>query len=146
MDIEYTLIYFIFISMSSHILIFISGLVSKNTYTLISSTRVANMSFISELLIIIFLTTILLICNSFSIVLYNVSFGFFGLILPILPIIILIFLVDNGKTPFDLVEAETEIIMGYHVEYSGFLFGLYVLCEYLHIFFFSYIIISIFIF
>ena len=42
-------------------------------------------------------------------------------------------LVDIGKAPFDLVEAETEIIMGFHSDYSGFMFVLFLLGEYLHI-------------
>ena len=50
-----------------------------------------------------------------------------------------LFLLDVNKVPFDLVEAESELIMGYHVEYSGFLFGLFVLVEYLHLFFFIYV-------
>ena len=145
MDVEYTLIYFILISSLSHSIIFITGLLSKNTYTLISSTRVANMSFISELLIVLFITVLVVLTNSFNIIIYNTNYCFIGVVLPIIPTIILIFLVDNGKTPFDVVEAETEIIMGYHVEYGGFLFGLYVLCEYLHIFFFSFLMIAIFI-
>lgn len=139
-DIEYTLVFFILISTMSHIFIFITGIVSKNTYTLIASTRVANISFISELLIIVFVTILIMINNSFSITIFKVNYSFIGLLLPLIGVIFLIFLVDNGKAPFDLVEAETEIIMGYHVEYSGFLFGLYVLCEYLHVFFFIYVV------
>jgi len=123
---------------------YIAGVVSKNTYTLIASTRIANITFLSELSIIVFITTIIVLNNSFSIVMYGINYKFFGIFAPIVGVIFLIFLLDNGETPFDLVEAETEIIMGYHVEYSGFLFGLFVLCEYLHVFFFIYIITNIF--
>lgn len=138
-DIEYTLVYFLVISSLSHLFMFIAGIVSKNTYTIIASSRIANLTFLSELSIIILTTIIVLLNNSFSIVMFGINYKSTLLFLPILGPIFLIFLLDNGKTPFDLVEAETEIIMGYHVEYSGFLFGLFVLCEYLHVFFFIYI-------
>lgn len=42
-----------------------------------------------------------------------------------------------NRTPFDLSEAESELVAGYTTEYGGFLFGVYYLGEYLHLFFFS---------
>jgi NADH-quinone oxidoreductase subunit H len=47
-------------------------------------------------------------------------------------------LMDLGKAPFDLVEAETELIMGFHSDYSGFLFVLFLLGEYIHMVILSY--------
>ena len=46
-------------------------------------------------------------------------------------------LLEVNKAPFDLSEAESELVTGYHTEYGSFLFGLYYLGEYFHIFFFS---------
>jgi NADH-quinone oxidoreductase subunit H len=50
------------------------------------------------------------------------------------------FLLETNRAPFDLAEAESEIVAGYTVEYGGFYFGLYYLGEYLHLFFFSLVI------
>lgn len=47
-------------------------------------------------------------------------------------------LLEINKVPFDFQEAEAELIMGYTNEYTGFLFGVYVLIEYLHIFIYIY--------
>jgi len=47
------------------------------------------------------------------------------------------FLLEVNRAPFDLSEAESELIAGYSIEYGGFFFGLYYLGEYLHLFFFS---------
>src|SRR5690606_19546449 len=54
------------------------------------------------------------------------------------PVAGLIFLVSSiaevGRTPFDLIEAESEIVAGYHTEYTGMKFGLFFAAEFLHAF------------
>jgi NADH-quinone oxidoreductase subunit H len=60
-------------------------------------------------------------------------FVFFGL----LGLVSITFLLETNRAPFDLAEAESELVAGYSVEYGGFFFGLYYLGEYLHLFFFS---------
>jgi NADH-quinone oxidoreductase subunit H len=39
---------------------------------------------------------------------------------------------ELGRAPFDLVEAESEIVAGYHIEYTGMKFGLFYAGELLH--------------
>lgn len=39
---------------------------------------------------------------------------------------------EIGRTPFDLLEAESEIVAGYHTEYSGMKFGMFMAGEFLH--------------
>jgi len=46
-------------------------------------------------------------------------------------------LAEVGRAPFDLLEAESEIVAGYHVEYSGIKFGLFQAAEFLHSFTFA---------
>jgi NADH-quinone oxidoreductase subunit H len=47
------------------------------------------------------------------------------------------FLLEVNRAPFDLAEAESELVTGYSVEFGGFFFALYYLGEYFHLFFFS---------
>ena len=51
--------------------------------------------------------------------------------------IILTFLLEANRAPFDLAEAESELVAGYTTELGGFYFGLYYLGEYLHLFIFA---------
>lgn len=39
---------------------------------------------------------------------------------------------EVGRTPFDLLEAESEIVAGYHIEYSGFAFAMFYAAEWAH--------------
>jgi NADH-quinone oxidoreductase subunit H len=54
------------------------------------------------------------------------------------PIAALIFFATSvaevGRTPFDLLEAESEIVAGFHIEYTGMKFGMFFVAEFLHAF------------
>jgi NADH-quinone oxidoreductase subunit H len=54
------------------------------------------------------------------------------------PLTVLIFIIcslaELGRAPFDLLEAESEIVAGFHIEYSSMKFGLFYVGEFLHAF------------
>jgi NADH-quinone oxidoreductase subunit H len=55
-----------------------------------------------------------------------------------MPLAAIIFYIANvaevGRSPFDLLEAESEIVAGFHIEYSGMAFAMFYLAEFLHAF------------
>lgn len=141
-QIEYNLLFLLFFSLLSNLFIFFTGLFSKNKYTILTSNRILNLLFINEIFASSVFLFIFYFFNTFNfnrIFFFKTKMFLFFLFFLLIPLLFFLFLMDINKVPFDLVEAESELIMGYHIEYSGFMFGLFVLVEYLHLFFFIYI-------
>jgi NADH:ubiquinone oxidoreductase subunit H len=93
-----------------------------------------------ELLITLLYLCIIFLINSLNIATVCSYQGEYPLLLNlvvILNIIIILILLEVNKSPFDLTEAETELVTGFHTEYGAFFFALFYLGEYFHIFFTS---------
>lgn len=135
---EYNLLYLLLVESLNNVIFFLIGFFIKNKYTQISSVRVLNLLFVLEISVSLFLTFVYFLFKNFSFSnLSAIQGGYFNifnftLVIPFLTMMFLIFL---KKTPFDVIEAETEIIMGFHAEHCGFLAGSLILIEYVHLFF-----------
>src|SRR3954468_5306015 len=119
--------------------IMIGGWASNNKFSLLAALRGASQAISYELAMGISFIALLFITGSLSmrtIVEEQMKSGIWNIIYQ--PVGFLIFLVcafaECNRTPFDLPEAESELNMGYHQEYSSMKLGFYLFAEYINMF------------
>jgi NADH-quinone oxidoreductase subunit H len=139
-DLPSGLVYLIAVSSLSPLGIFLAGWSSRNKYSLLGAMRSVAQLVSYEVPQVLATIPIALWAGSLSLVTIfdrQVEFGW-NVCSPPGLLAFLIFLIASiaevNRTPFDLPEAESEIIAGYHTEYSGMRFGLFFLAEYLAVF------------
>lgn len=140
-EIEYNILFMSALSIIFTLLLFLVGWNSKNKYSILSANRVIIICFLLEIFLNFLFLFIIFFFESFSFFqinnFQNFSLNGLFLCLPILPIIIIVFLIETARIPFDLGEAESELIAGYTTELGGFFFALFYLGEYFHLYCFS---------
>nr|YP_010422938.1 NADH dehydrogenase subunit A [Girardinia formosana]YP_010423108.1 NADH dehydrogenase subunit A [Girardinia chingiana]USG97756.1 NADH-plastoquinone oxidoreductase subunit 1 [Girardinia diversifolia]USG96159.1 NADH dehydrogenase subunit A [Girardinia formosana]USG96243.1 NADH dehydrogenase subunit A [Girardinia formosana]USG96582.1 NADH dehydrogenase subunit A [Girardinia chingiana]USG97504.1 NADH dehydrogenase subunit A [Girardinia chingiana] len=133
---------FLWIAISSiaPIGLLMSGYGSNNKYSFLGGLRAAAQSISYEIPLTLCVLSISLLSNSSStvdIVEAQSKYGFWGWNLWRQPIGFIIFLISSlaecERLPFDLPEAEEELIAGYQTEYSGIKFGLFYVASYLNL-------------
>jgi len=127
--------------------VILTGYFSKNKYAMLAAVRTGIGMLNLELFLGLMILNIILISESFSflpIVVYQENYWFFFFFFILGGLITITFLLETNRAPFDLPEAESELVTGYTTEFGGFFFGLYYLGEYLHLFFFSLVITLVF--
>lgn len=142
-EIEYNLVYATLLSMLFSFCIIMIGYFSKNKYAIMASIRCAVLSINLEIFLGLMLLTLVVTSGSFCFsvfVIYQELVWNFITFIGIFGLIIITFLLEANRAPFDLAEAESELVAGYSVEIGGFYFALFYLGEYFHLFFFSTII------
>ena len=118
--------------------IMIGGWASNNKFSLLGAIRAASQNISYELAMGMSIIAILMMSGSLD--LGVIVAGQHGANWNILyqPLGFIIFLVcsfaETNRTPFDLPECETELIGGYHTEYSSMKLGLYLFAEYINMF------------
>jgi NADH-quinone oxidoreductase subunit H len=139
-DLNVAVLYLVAAGALGTLSIIVGGWASNNKYALLGAFRmVANMvSYEIPMVVVLLIPTIL--ANSMSV--QDITQAQSGMWFAVLsPLALLIFLIsaiaELGRSPFDLNEAESEIVAGFHIEYTGMKFGLFYAGELLHAFTFG---------
>nr|YP_010901316.1 NAD(P)H-quinone oxidoreductase subunit 1 [Crassula dejecta]WIL06895.1 NAD(P)H-quinone oxidoreductase subunit 1 [Crassula dejecta] len=139
-DLDIGVFLWIAISSISPIGLLMSGYGSNNKYSFLGGLRAAAQSISYEIPLTLCVLSISLLSNSSStvdIVEAQSKYGLWGWNLWRQPIGFIVFLISSlaecERLPFDLPEAEEELVAGYQTEYSGIKFGLFYVASYLNL-------------
>ena len=118
--------------------IMIGGWASNNKFSLMGAIRAASQNISYEIPMGLSIIALLLVTNSLSLKdIVEQQHGFQWNVF-YQPLGFLIFLVcafaETNRTPFDLPECETELVGGYHTEYSSMKLGFFLFAEYINMF------------
>ena len=121
-----------------------AGWGSNNKYALLAGFRVVAQLLSYEIPLVLAILTVVLLTGSMrfgnivetqSLHLggFNLGVGWLGIVMPgALLIFFISSLAEAELTPFDLLEAESELIAGFHIEYSGMKFAMFFLAQFLN--------------
>lgn len=145
-DLNIGILYIVAISSVATVGVFMAGWASNNKFSLLGAMRNVAQVVSYEIPLILSIAGVVLIAGSLSmnaiVEAQNIPF------ILLQPLGFLIFFLaacaEVNRTPFDLLEAESEIVAGFHTEYSGMKFALFYLAEYAEVLVLSAIITTIF--
>ena len=114
--------------------VLMAGWASNNKYALLGAFRAVAQLISYEVPLIFALLIPVLLARSMGInQIVNAQDVWYIVIAPVaFAIFFVASIAEIGRTPFDLLEAESEIVAGYHTEYSGMKFGMFMAGEFLH--------------
>ncbi|NLI83105.1 MAG: NADH-quinone oxidoreductase subunit NuoH [Deltaproteobacteria bacterium] len=123
------------------------GWASNNKYALLGAIRSVAQNVAYEIPLLLAVLSVVLMVNSFqfSEIVKGQERVWFFLIQPVAALIYLICATaETNRAPFDIPEAESELVAGFHTEFSGMRFGLFFLAEYTNMFIVSAVATSLF--
>jgi NADH-quinone oxidoreductase subunit H len=143
-DLNVGLFYVVAVSSISTVGLIMAGWASNNKYALFGAMRSAAQIVSYEIPAMMVLLTVVMIVGSLSLqatvmaqaggLSHWLLFRYF----PLMPVAAIVFftagLAECNRAPFDIPEAESELVAGFHTEYSGFFFALFFLAEYSEMF------------
>jgi NADH-quinone oxidoreductase subunit H len=131
------LLYYLAVSSITIIGILVGGWASNNKYALLGGMRSAAQMISYEIPLVLSVIGVVMTAHTLNLVEIVQAQQKVWFIFPQI-IGFLVFLIASlaelNRTPFDLPEAESELVAGYHVEYTGFRFAFFMLAEYVYVF------------
>ncbi len=131
-DLNVGLLYVLAIGVLSLIGVFMAGWGSANKFSLVAAMRAVAQIISYEIPLMLALVAVVMVTSSLSLQeIVRQQHVPFAVLLPLSFLIFFIgSLTEVQRTPMDLLEAESELVTGYHIEYSGMKFALFYLAEY----------------
>lgn len=135
-DLSIGVLYFTAVGSLGTLAVMLAGWASNNKYALLGAFRVVAQLVSYEVPMMLTLLIPVLLAGSMSMQdIVEAQRGMWYIVLA--PIAALIFfistLAETGRSPFDLIEAESELVAGFNIEYSGMKFGLFFAAEFVHV-------------
>jgi NADH-quinone oxidoreductase subunit H len=144
-DMDSGLLFFFAMGAATELSVFMAGWSSRNKYSMLGAMRAVAQMISYEVTLLLSSVTIVMIAGSLSLTRivdaqnqYTGIFPHWYLFTPWGLASFLMFAIaataETNRSPFDLPEGESEIVAGYHTEYSGFKFAIFFVAEYLEMF------------
>lgn len=135
-DIHVGVLYIVAVGSFGIVAVLMAGWSSSNKFALLGAARAVAQMVSYEVPMVLALLIPTMLAGSMGVTSIVEAQNVWFIVLS--PIAALIFLITSmaevGRAPFDLLEAESEIVAGYHTEYSGMKFGMFYVGEFLHVF------------
>ena len=125
--------------------VMLGGWASRNKYAIISAARMVSQNVAFEIPMLLVVITMIMVTGTMDLntIVKQQAGGFWHWNLlnlkanPLMPVTFLIFytcmLAETNRAPFDMAEAESELVAGAYTEYSGMGFGVFFMAEYSNI-------------
>jgi NADH-quinone oxidoreductase subunit H len=139
-DLNLGVLYIFMVSSLSVYALILAGWSSNSRYALLGGLRAAAQMISYEVSIGLIILNVVICVGSLNLSDIVYFQRHVCLIFPLLPMFLIFFvsaLAETNRSPFDLPEAEGELVAGYNVEYSSITFALFFLAEYGNIIFMS---------
>nr|ALO64707.1 NADH dehydrogenase subunit 1 [Sphecodes ephippius] len=120
--------------------VMLGGWSSNSNYSMLGAIRSVAQSISYEVSLFLIIFNLVILIESFSLInfiKYQIKIKFVIMFYPIYLMFLVSMLIELNRTPFDLVEGESELVSGFNTEYFSSMFALIFMAEYLNILFMS---------
>jgi NADH-quinone oxidoreductase subunit H len=151
LDMNIGLLYFFAVGGLSVVGLMMGGWSSFNKYSLLGGIRAAAQVVSYELPLLLAPVGVIMLAGTLSLnqIVENQSGWFWNWYMFQQPLAFILFFIaataEGNRTPFDLTEADSEIVAGFATEYSGMRFGFFFFAEYVNVFILSALMVSLFV-
>lgn len=133
-DVRYGLLVILALSSLSVYGLIIAGWASSSKYAFLGALRSAAQMISYEVSISLVIIPVIFMAGSLNfteiVMAQTETISFISALLPLSIIFFISMIAETNRTPFDLPEAEAELVAGYNVEYSSIIFAMFFLAEY----------------